>query len=324
MIRTTLVLAALGLASASAPAANAGEAAYPARPVRMVVPLTPASGADIAGRIVGRQLQDAWKQMVVIDNRPGAGGQIGTQIVVRAAADGHTLLVQSSSHAVNPAIYRNLPYDSQKDLVDVASLGSTPYVMITSPSGPYRPLKGLIDAAKAKPGEVTFASAGIGTSTHITGEYFAQSAGVKILHVPFKGSNEAIADVVAGRVAFYMAPISTAIGMIQDKRLTVLGVANAKRFAMLPQVPTIAEQGLPGFEMEVWFGTWAPAATPRPVLQKLAADIRSAMDSRELREQYSKLGIEPGTLFLGDFAKFVRAEMVKYQQVVKRSDIQPM
>ena len=320
MIRTTLVLAAL----AFAPAAIAGEAAYPVRPVRMVVPLTPASGADIAGRIVGRQLQDAWKQMVVIDNRPGAGGQIGTQIVVRAAPDGHTLLVQSSSHTVNPSIYKNLPYDSQKDLVDVAMLGSTPYVMITSPSGPYRPLKALIDAAKAKPGEVTFASAGIGTSTHITGEYFAQSAGIKILHVPFKGSNEAIADVVAGRVAFYMAPISTAIGMIQDKRLTVLGVANAKRFGMIPQVPTIAEQGLPGFEMEVWFGSWAPAATPRPVLQKLAADIRAAMDSRELREQYSKLGMEPGTLFLGDFAKFVRAEMVKYQQVVKRSDIQPM
>ena len=290
----------------------------------MVVPLTPASGADIAARIVGRQLQDAWKQTVVIDNRPGAGGQIGTQIVVRAAPDGHTLLVQSSSHAVNPSIYRNLPYDSQKDLIDVASLGSTPYVMITAPAGPYRRLKALIDAARAKPGEVTFASAGIGTSTHITGEYFAQTAGVRILHVPFKGSNEAIADVVAGRVAFYMAPISTAIGMINDKRLTVLGVANTKRFGMLPNVPTIAEQGLPGFEMEVWFGAWAPAATPRPVLQKLAADIRTAMDSKEVREQYAKLGIEPGTLFLGEFARFVRVEMTKYREVVKRADIQPM
>ena len=306
------------------PAAHAAEQQYPARPVRVVVPLTPASGADIAGRIVGRQLQDAWKQTVLVDNRPGAGGQIGTQIVVRAAPDGHTLLVQSSSHAVNPAIYRNLPYDSQKDLVDVASLGSTPYVMITAPAGPYRPLKALIDGARAKPGEVTFASAGIGTSTHITAEYFAQAAGIKILHVPFKGSNEAIADVVAGRVAFYMAPISTAIGMINDKRLTVLGVANAKRFSMLPGTPTIAEQGLPGFEMQVWFGTWAPAATPRPVLRRLADDIRAAMETKEVREQYAKLGIEPGTLFLDDFAKFVRIEMDKYQQVVKRSDIQPM
>ena len=292
--------------------------------MRIVVPLTPASGADIAGRIVGRQLQETWKQTVLIDNRPGAGGQIGTQIVVRAAPDGHTLLVQSSSHAVNPAIYRTLPYDSMRDLVDVACLGSTPYVMITAPAGPYRPLKSLIDAARSKPGEIAFASAGVGTSTHITGEYFAQMAGVKLLHVPFKGSNEAIQDVIAGRVAFYMAPISTAIGLISEKRLAVLGVASPRRIAMLPNVPTIAEQGLKGFDMDVWFGTWAPAATPRPVLQKLAADIRAAIDTREVREQYSKLGIEPTTLFLGDFAQFVRAEMSKYQQVVKRADIQPM
>ena len=297
---------------------------YPTRPVRVVVPLTPASGADIAARIVGRQLQDMWKQTVVIDNRPGAGGQIGTQIVVRAAPDGYTLLVQSSSHTVNPAIYRNLPYDSSKDLVDVASLGSTPYVMITAPAGPYKPLKALIDSAKAKPGEIPFASAGIGTSTHITGEYFAQATGVKLIHVPFKGSNEAIQDVLAGRVAFYMAPVNTAIGLINDKRLAVLGVANLRRIGMLPSVPTIAEQGLPGFEMEVWFGAWAPAATPRPVLQKLAADMRGAMASREVREQYAKLGIEPGTLFLGEFSKFVRAEERKYAQVVKRAAIEPM
>lgn len=297
---------------------------YPARPVRLVVPLTPASGADIAGRIVGRQLQENWKQTVVVDNRPGAGGQIGTQIVVRAAPDGHTLLVQSSSHAVNPAIYRNLPYDSHKDLADVAMLGSTPYVMITAPAGPYRPLKALIDAARSKPGEIPFASAGVGTSTHITGEYFAQAAGVKILHVPFKGSNEAIGDVVAGRVAFYMAPISTAIGLIKENRLAVLGVASPKRISMLPNVPTLAEQGLPGFEMDVWFGAWAPAGTPRPVLQKLSADIRQAIDTRDVRDQYAKLGIEPGMLSLDDFGRFVRAEMKKYEQVVKRAAIEPM
>ena len=306
------------------PAAHAAEPQYPTRPVRVVVPLTPASGADIAGRIVGRQLQDMWKQTVLVDNRPGAGGQIGTQIVVRAGPDGHTLLVQSSSHAVNPAIYKSLPYDSTKDLADVAVLGSTPYVMITAPNGPYRPLKTLIDAAKAKPGELPFASAGIGTSTHITGEYFAQAAGIKLIHVPFKGSAEAISDVTAGRVAFYMAPVNTSISLINDKRLAVLGVANLKRIGMLPSVPTIAEQGLPGFEMQVWFGAWAPAATPRPVLQKLAADIKAAMDSREVRDQYSKLGIEPGTLFLGEFSKFVRAEELKYAQVVKRAAIDPM
>ena len=317
-LRCALALIALVLAL------NAAAQQFPVRPVRIVVPLTAASGADIAGRIVGRQLQDMWKQTVLIDNRPGAGGQIGTQIVVRAAPDGHTLLVQSSSHAVNPAIYKNLPYDSAKDLVDVAVLGSTPYVMITAPNGPHRPLKALIDAAKAKPGELAFASAGIGTSTHITGEYFSQAAGIKLIHVPFKGSAEAISDVTAGRVAFYMAPVNAAIGLINDKRLAVLGVANLKRIGMLPNVPTIAEQGLPGFEMEVWFGMWAPSATPRSVLQKLAGDVRTALDSHEVREQYAKLGIEPGTLVLDNFARFVRAEMKKYEQVVKRADIQPL
>jgi tripartite-type tricarboxylate transporter receptor subunit TctC len=261
---------------------------------------------------------------VLVDNRPGAGGQIGTHIVVRAAPDGYTLLVQSSSHAVNPAIYKNLPYDSLKDLADVASLGSAPYAMVTAPSGPYRPLKNLIDAARAKPGEIPYASAGVGTSTHLTGEYFAQASGVKMLHVPFKGSAEALADVSAGRVAFYMAPINTAIGLIKENRLAVLGVATSKRISMLPSVPTIAEQGMAGFEMDVWFGVWAPAATPRPVLQKLASDIRTAMDMQEVREQYAKLGIEPGTLSLDAFARFVRAEMKKYEQVVRHSDIQPM
>ena len=319
MLRNAIIAAALGLL----PLAAASQQ-FPQRPVRLVVPLTPASGADIAGRIVGKQLGELWKQTVLVDNRPGAGGQIGTQIVVRAAPDGHTLLVQSSSHTVNPSIYKNLPYDSLKDLVDVALLGSTPYAMVTAPGGPYRPLKALIDAAKAKPGEIPFASAGVGTSTHLTGEYFAQSAGVKLIHVPFKGSAEALQDVAAGRVAFYMAPVNTSIGLIKDNRVAVLGVANAKRISMLPNVPTIAEQGLPGFEMEVWFGMWAPAATPRPVLQKIAADVRTAFASPEVRDQYAKLGIEPGTLFLDDFAKFVRAEMAKYEKVVKRSDIQPM
>ena len=290
----------------------------------MVVPLTPASGADIAGRIVGRQLGEMWKQTVVVDNRPGAGGQIGTQLVVRAAADGYTLLVQSSSHTVNPAIYKALPYDSLKDLVDVASLGSAPYAMVTAPAGPYRPLKALIDAAKGKPGEVPFASAGVGTSTHLTGEYFAQSAGVKLIHVPFKGSAEALQDVAAGRVAFYMAPISTAIGLIKDNRLAVLGVASPKRISMLPNVPTIAEQGLTGFNMDVWFGVWAPAATPRPILRKIADDIRTALESREVRDQYAKLGMEPNGVYLDEFARFVRAEMAKYEKIVKRAEIQPM
>jgi tripartite-type tricarboxylate transporter receptor subunit TctC len=297
---------------------------FPSRPVRMVVPLTAGSGADIAGRIVGRVLTDIWKQSVVADNRPGAGGQIGTQLVVRANADGYTVLVQSASHAANPAIYEKLPYDSLKDLADVALLGSSPYIMVASPTGPYKDLKTLIGAARAKPGEIPFASAGVGSSTHLTAEYFNQVAGIKMIHVPFKGSPEAIADAATGRVSFYMAPIGTAIGMAQEGRVRVLGVTSGKRVPQLPNVPTIAEQGLAGFEIDLWFGLWAPAATPRPVLQKINADVNQVLRMAEVKSQYDKLGMTPGAMTMEQFAAFVRSEIAKYQKIVKLADIKPL
>src|SRR5436189_2471528 len=175
---------------------------YPIRPIRMIVPLTAGSGADIAGRIIGKYLNEAWHQPVVVENRPGAGGQIGTQAVVKADPDGYTLLVQSASHAANSAIYKSLPYDPLKDFVDVARLGVTPYVMVTAADGPYKSLRSLIDAARANPGNIPFASAGVGTSTHLAAEYIVDLAGVRMLHVPYRGSPEAIQDAIAGRVAF--------------------------------------------------------------------------------------------------------------------------
>jgi tripartite-type tricarboxylate transporter receptor subunit TctC len=290
----------------------------------MVVPLTAGSGADIAGRIVGRALTDMWKQSVVADNRPGAGGQIGTQVVVHANADGYTLLVQSASHAANPAIYEKLPYDSLRDLADVALLGSSPYIMVSSPTGPYRDLKSLIAASKAKPGEIPFASAGVGSSTHLTAEYLNQVAGIKMIHVPYKGSPEAVTDAATGRVSFYMAPIGTAIGMAQDGRVRVLGVTSGKRVPQLPGVPTIAEQGLAGFEIDLWFGMWAPAKTPHAVLQKIHADVNAALQRTEVRDQYEKLGMTPGAMTMEQFAAFVRGEITKYQKIVKLADIKPL
>jgi tripartite-type tricarboxylate transporter receptor subunit TctC len=313
---TTLLV----LASTSAWGADA----FPSRPVRMIVPLTAGSGADIAGRIVGRVLTDAWKQTVVPDNRPGAGGQIGTQLVVRANPDGYTLLVQSASHAANPAIYEKLPYDSLKDLADVALLGSSPYIMVSAPAGPYKDLKALIAAAKAKPGEIPFASAGVGSSTHLTAEYFNQVAWIKMIHVPFKGSPEAIAEAAMGRLSFYMAPIGTAIGMAQEGRVKVLGVTSAKRVPQLPNAPTIAEQGLAGFEMDLWFGMWAPAATPRSLLQRINGDVNRVLQVAEVRGQYDKLGMTPGAMTMDQFAAFVRSEIAKYQKIVKLANIQPL
>jgi tripartite-type tricarboxylate transporter receptor subunit TctC len=297
---------------------------YPAKPIRIIVPLTPGSGADIAGRIVARHLSEAWKQPVVVENRPGAGGQIGTQAVTKAEPDGYTLLVQSASHAANPAIYKTLSYDPLKDLVDVAILGITPYVMVTAKGGEYPTLKKLIDTAKAKPGAIPFASAGVGSSTHLAAEYFAQVAGVKMLHVPYKGSPEAIQDAMTGRSSFYMAPINTVVGQMKDGKLATLGVSTLRRADVMPDVPTLAEQGLKDFDISLWFGVWAPAGTPPAIVQKLNAQIGAILQGAEVREQFAKLGITPSPMKPEEFARFVRQQIDTYRAIVKQADIQPL
>ena len=294
---------------------------FPSRPIRMIVPLTPGSGADIAGRIIARYMSDAWHQPVVVENRPGAGGQIGTQAVAKSDPDGHMLLVQSASHAANSAIYKNLPYDPLKDLIDVALLGITPYVMVTSPDGPYKSLQALIDAAKAKPGDVPFASAGVGTSTHLAAEYVIDLAGIKMLHVPYRGSPEAIQDTIAGRTVFYMAPINTAIGLVSEGRLKAIGVSTRKRAEVLPQVVPLAEQGLPAYDVSLWFGLWAPAGTPPVVVQKLNAQVATIVQMPEVREQFAKLGISPQPMKPDEFGRFVRNEIGTYQRIVKQAGI---
>jgi tripartite-type tricarboxylate transporter receptor subunit TctC len=315
------------LAAAAAIAMTASLSAaqdYPAKPIKIIVPLTPGSGADIAGRIIAKHLSDAWKQPVIVENRPGAGGQIGTQAVVKAEPDGYTLLVQSASHAANSAIYKTLPYDPLKDLIDVAILGITPYVMVTAKGGEYPTLKSLIDAAKAKPGAVPFASAGVGSSTHLAAEYFAQVAGVKMLHIPYKGSPEAIQDSMTGRTSFYMAPINTVVGQMKEGKLAALGVSTRRRADVLPEVPALAEQGLPNFDITLWFGMWAPAGTPAAIVNKLNAQVSAILAGAEVREQFDKLGITPAPMKPDEFARFVREQITTYQKIVKEADIQPL
>ena len=297
---------------------------YPNKPIKFIVPLTPGSGADIAGRIVAKHLTDIWKQPIVVENRPGAGGQIGTQAVIRSEPDGYTLLVQSASHAANPAIYKKLPYDPLKELVDVSILGVTPYLMVTAKGGEYSNLKALIDAAKSKPGGVPFASAGVGSSTHLVAEYFAQNAGLKMLHIPYKGSPEAIQDTISGRTAFYMAPINTVIGQMKEGKLSALGVSTNKRADVLPETPTLAEQGLGNFNMSLWFGVWAPVGTPPAIVEKINAQITAVLQIQEVKEQFAKLGITPNPMKPNEFGKFVREEINTYQKIVKEADIQPL
>ena len=316
-MKTYIAIAAAALALSSF--AQAQE--YPSKPIRLIVPLTTGSGADIAGRIIAQRLNEHWKQPVIVENRPGAGGQIGTAAVVKADADGYTLLVQSSSHAANPAIYKSLPYDPLKDIVDVAILGKTPYVMVSAGNGPYKSLKALIDAAKAKPGELAFASAGVGTSTHLAAEYVVALAGLKMIHVPFKGSPDAIQDVLGGRSTFYMAPLDVAMGLVKDRKLNGLGMSTKGRIDLLPDVPTIAEQGLYDYEMTLWFGLWAPGATPGPIVQKLNSTINAIVLEPGVKEQFDRLGIEAAPMRTDEFARFVRGQMEFYKKIVQAAGI---
>jgi tripartite-type tricarboxylate transporter receptor subunit TctC len=318
--RTSFVRLASVLLAAGVSAAPSFAQSWPSKPVRLVVPLTAGSGADIVARALGKKLQSMWGQNVLVDNKPGAGGQIGTRDVI-GSTDGHTLLVQSASHAVNPALYKALPYDVSRDLVDVAMLATTPYVMVAASDGPYKNVKMLVDAAKAAPDTVPFASAGIGTSTHLTAELFAQKAGVKMIHVPFKGSPDAIKDVGGGRSSFYMAPLPTVAGMLSGGNLTPIAVTSSKRVSTLPAVPTLAESGFDGFSAQLWVGLWAPAGMPADVLAKLAADVTTALQSDEVREQYARAGNEVRLMSSAEFAGFVRSEVEVNKRLVRDAGI---
>jgi tripartite-type tricarboxylate transporter receptor subunit TctC len=321
---SSLAVAAMSVLAATPSITLAQSAAnFPDRAVRFVVPLTPGSGADIVGRIVAKYLSELWKQPVIIENKPGAGGLIGTGAVVSAPADGYTLLVQSASYAANPAMYKKLPYDPLKSLIDVNILGITPYVMVASPTGPYTSIKDLVAAAKAKPNEIPFASAGVGSSTHLAAEYFNQTMGIQLIHVPYKGSPEAMQDTIAGRTAFYMAPLDAAIGQIKGGRLKGVGVTTNARSDAANDIPTVAEQGYANFDLSLWFGVWAPAGTPPAIIQKINADITKAMQDPEVKTAFSKGGVRAKPMTPGEFGTFVRDEMAKFQKIAKDAKIEP-
>jgi tripartite-type tricarboxylate transporter receptor subunit TctC len=296
---------------------------FPDATVKLVVPLTAGSGADTAARNVAQALARQWKQTVVVDNKPGAGGLIGTSAVVNAEPNGYTLLVQSAGYASNAAIYKKLPYDPLTSLVGVGLIGATPFVMVTAAEGPYKDLKGLVAAAKAKPGDVSFSSVGVGSSTHFAAEYLALGAGIQLLHVPFKGGPEAIQDVMAGRVGFTMASLSTALPHIRAGKLRALGVSTKTRASGASDIPTIAEQGFADFDISLWFGVWAPAGTPAATIQKINAGLQQATQDPEVVAAFAKLAIEPRSTGPADFTAFVRSEMAKYQSISKAAGIEP-
>src|SRR5512138_378538 len=240
-------------------ALNAGAQSYPTKPVHMIISFTPGSSTDIVGRIVAQKLSEMWGQPVVPENKPGAGGSIGSAAVAKADPDGYTLLINSNAHCVNPAIYAKLPYDTFKDFTEIAPLAIQPNVLTVRPDGPYKTVTDLVNAAKAKPGAINIGHAGIGSGTHLTTERFIAATGIKVLQVPFKGTPEVIAAMFSGSVDAYWAPISAAMGSIKGGKLRPLAVSTAKRNPQLPDVPTEAESGIKGAEAPLWFGLWGPA-----------------------------------------------------------------
>jgi len=294
---------------------------YPGATVHLIVGFTPGSAVDIVARTVSQKLGELWGQRVLVENRPGAGGSVGAGAVAKSAANGHTLLVHTNAFASNPALYSNLQFDPLKDFIAISPLAAQPFVIVVASGSGLKTLSDLIASAKSRPGQLNYGSAGIGGATHFAAEKFRLAAGIDLIHVPNKGGPEANADVLAGRVTYWFAPVTTAISLLRDGRLVALGVSSPQRSILLPQVPTIAEAGLPGFEETAWFGLWAPAATPAGVVDKLARDVAQALGAPDLRERLNNLGAEPMIMSPADFARFVRAELEAAVRVVKAAGI---
>ncbi len=293
---------------------------YPAKPVKIVVPFTAGSATDILARTFGQKLSEMWGQPVIIENHPGAGGTIGAAIVAKAPPDGYTLLVHSAAQAYNPSIYPNLSYDTTKDFVEIVPLAGQPNVLVVAPSTGYKTVNELIAAAKKKPGELNFASAGTGSGTHINAEKFKLAAGIDVVHIPYKGTPEAITDTMTGRVTYFFSPISAALPNVREGKLVALGVSSAKRSSALPSVPTIAES-LPGFDYNLWVGMFAPAGTPAEIVDKINRDVGRVLQTPEVKERLAALGAEAMPMSPAEFRKFVRDEIDDSAKVIKAAGI---
>ena len=285
-----------------------------------MVPFTAGSGTDVVARLLGEKLGPALGTPIVVDNRAGAGGTLGAALVAKAPPDGYTLLVHSAGHVVNPAIYANLSYDTQKDFAGVTPLASLPNVLVTAPDR-FKDVRDLVEQAKSKPGVLNYGSAGNGSATHMNAEVFRFAAGLQAQHVPFKGTPEALNETMAGRIDWFFAPMVSALSLVQSGKLKALAVGTAKRSDVLPQLPTTVEAGVPGSEYLFWVGLFAPARTPAAIVEKLHDEVAKIMASAEMKERLDKLGAEPFLLSPAAFDKFIVDETAKAQQIVRAAGI---
>ncbi|MFJ1257215.1 tripartite tricarboxylate transporter substrate binding protein [Cupriavidus sp. CuC1] len=295
---------------------------YPAKPIRLVVPFSSGSATDILARIVSTRLGESGRYQMIVENRPGAGGTLGAGLVAKAAPDGYTLILVSVGHAINATLYPKLSYDTVKDFAPVTLVATVPNVLVVNSASKLGSVKDVVAAAKAKPGTMNFDSAGSGSSTHLSGELFKMEAGVDIAHIPYKGTGEALTDVMAGRVDLMFAPTVSAMPFVRQGKLKALAVTTPKRATALPDIPTVAESGLPGYAFESWFGVLAPAGTPKEIVTALNGEIAKVLATPEVRERLSAQGAEARTSTPQEFERYIKAEIAKLAPVVRQSGVQ--
>lgn len=295
--------------------------AWPARPIRAIVPVGIGSSTDIVHRLVLEQLSTRLGQPIVVENRTGAGGTIGTAVVARAEPNGYTLLAIGAAHTIAPALYKSLPYDAAKDFVPVVPVGSSPSVLVVAPGKGMKTTQDLIAAARARPGALNFSSVGVGTATHLSAERLASSTGINVVHVPFKGGAEAMLEVIAGRVDFFFGPVALVLTQVREGKLAALAVNSAKRSATLPDVPTLQEAGYPGAEYPIWFGLFAPAKTPPALIGRINRETLEILQTPALREKLAGLGVDPMIMKPDEFGRYVESEFALNASLAKKAGL---
>lgn len=306
-------------------AAAVSSQTYPAKPVRIIVPFSPGGSTDVTARILAQKLTEAWRQQVIVDNRAGAGGNIGAEAVAKAAPDGYTLLLATTGvMGINHRLYRSLPFDAVRDFAPVTQIGALPLILIVHPSLPAKSVRELVSIAKARPGQLSYASSGVGSATHMTGELFRMMAGVDVVHIPYKGSGQAMVDLISGQIGMAFDQITSSLPHVESGKLRALAVTSAKRFPSVPNLPSVAEAGISGYESVSWNGIAAPANTPRDIVMRIQGEIARALQSADIKERFFKDGIEPVGSTPEQFAAHIRSERVKWEKVVAAAGIKPL
>ncbi len=312
-----------GLALAVGATGVLAQGAYPNRPIKIIVPISPGSATDLLVRAVAERMQVRMGQTVVIENRAGAGTTIGAAMVAKAEPDGYTILANSNAHTVNPQLYRSLPYDSATDFVGIATLGSLPNILVVSPQSPFNSVQELVAAARSQPGKLNYASAGVGSGTHMNAEKFRIASGLSAEHIAYKGTPEAVTEVMAGRVDWFFAPGVSVMGAVKERKLKALAVGSKERSSQLPDLPTTEEAGAPNSAYTLWIGLFAPARTPPAIVARLNQEVQAALASPEVKERFAKLGADPLPMTVDAFRNFLAQEFKVSEQIVKAAGIKP-